>query len=105
MQSSILSVTPYLRRVHMLKCTRIVMTIGMALLFTGTLFLGGCSSSPDEEQLKALQTLKDEVAQLEKEIKDLEAKKSDLEKTVAEKNAKMAKCNADQEIVKQRLAK
>lgn len=89
----------------MLKCTRTVMTIGMTFLFAGSLFLYGCSSSPDEEQMKALQALKDETAQLEKEIKDLEAKKSDLDKVVAEKNAKLAKCNADQEIVKQRLAK
>jgi len=35
----------------------------------------------------------------------LEAKKADLEKAIAEKNAKLQKCNADQAIVKQRLAK
>jgi peptidoglycan hydrolase CwlO-like protein len=89
----------------MLKCTRTFMAIGMVFLFAGSLFLYGCSSSPDEEQLKALKALKDETAQLEKEVKDLEAKKGDLDKTIAEKNAKLAKCNADQEIVKQRLAK
>ena len=70
----------------MLKCTRTVMTIGIALLFGGSLFLYGCSSSPDEEQMKALQTLKDETAQLEKEIKQLEAKKGDLDKVIAGKN-------------------
>jgi len=89
----------------MLKCTRTVITMGMVLLCSGSLFLYGCSSSPDEEQLKALQALKDETSQLEKQVKDLEAKKSELDKTIAEKNAKLAKCNADQEIVKQRLAK
>jgi hypothetical protein len=81
------------------------MTIGMVILFVGSLVLYGCSSSPDEQQLKALQALKDESAQLDKEIKDLEGKKADLEKVIAEKNAKMQKCNADQAIVKQRLAK
>jgi|WetSurMetagenome_2_1015567.scaffolds.fasta_scaffold1345258_2 hypothetical protein len=89
----------------MLKCTRTIMTIGMVILFIGSLFLFGCSSSPDEQQLKALQALKDESAQLDKEIKDLEVKKADLEKVIAEKNAKMQKCAADQAIVKQRLAK
>ena len=89
----------------MLKCTRTVMTIGMAFLFAGSLFLYGCSSSPDEQQLKSLQTLKDETAQLEKEIKEKEVKKSDLEKVVAEKSAKVKKCAEDMAIVKQRLAK
>jgi chromosome segregation ATPase len=89
----------------MSKCTRTVMTIGMALLFSGSLFQYGCSSSPDEQQLKALQTLKDETAQLEKEIKEKEVKKGDLDKVIAEKNAKLKKCADDQAIVKQRLAK
>jgi hypothetical protein len=88
----------------MFKSNRTVITIGMALLFTGSLFYG-CSSSPDEQQLKALQTLKDESAQLEKEIKEKEVKKADLDKVVAEKNARLKKCNDDQAIVKQRLAK
>jgi outer membrane murein-binding lipoprotein Lpp len=89
----------------MLKGTRTIMTIGMTILLMGSLFLFGCSSSPDEQQLKALQSLKDEQAQLEKDVKTLEAKKADLEKAIAEKNAKLQKCNADQAIVKQRLAK
>ena len=89
----------------MLKFTRTVIISGMAVVFAGSLFLGGCSSSPDEQQMKALQTLKDETAQLEKEIKEKEVKKSDLEKVVAEKNNTLKKCAADQAIVKQRLAK
>jgi len=89
----------------MLKATRTVMAIGMTFLFAGSLFLSGCSSSPDEQQMKALQTLKDETAQLEKEIKEKEVKKSDLDKVVAEKNATLKKCADDQAIVKQRLAK
>ena len=84
---------------------RTVITIGMAILVTGSLFLYGCSSSPDEQQLKALQTLKDETAQLDKEIKEKEGKKGDLDKVIAEKNAKLKKCNDDQAVVKQRLAK
>jgi chromosome segregation ATPase len=84
---------------------RTVITIGMTFLVTGSLFLYGCSSSPDEQQLKALQTLKDETAQLDKEIKEKEGKKGDLDKVIAEKNAKLKKCNDDQAIVKQRLAK
>jgi len=67
--------------------------------------LFGCSSGPDEAQLKQLQTLKDEVAQLEKQVKEIEGKKAELDRIVAEKNAKLKKCNDDQQIVKQRLAK
>jgi outer membrane murein-binding lipoprotein Lpp len=89
----------------MLKRTRTVTSMGMAALFAGSLFLCGCSSSPDEQQMKSLQTLKDETAQLDKEIKEKEVKKSDLDKVIAEKNAKMKKCSDDQAIVKQRLAK
>jgi outer membrane murein-binding lipoprotein Lpp len=82
-----------------------VTTIGVTLLFAGSLLLAGCSSGPDEAQLKQLQSLKDEVAQLEKDVKASEAQKAELDKVIAEKNAKLKKCNDDQAIVKQRLAK
>jgi len=88
----------------MYKFNRKVTTIGVTLLFTGSLLLAGCSSGPDEAQLKQLQTLKDEVAQLEKEIKEKEGNKAELDRIIAEKNAKLKKCNDDQQIVKQRLA-
>lgn len=88
----------------MYKLNRKVTTIGVTLLFSGSLLLFGCSSGPDEAQLKQLQTLKDEVTQLEKEIKEIEGKKAELDRIIAEKNAKLQKCNADQQIVKQRLA-
>ena len=67
--------------------------------------LAGCSSGPNEDQLKQLQSLKDEVAQLEKDVKAKEAQKADLDRVIAEKTAKLKKCNDDQAIVKQRLAK
>jgi septal ring factor EnvC (AmiA/AmiB activator) len=87
------------------KFTRKVTTIGVTVLFSGSLFLFGCSSGPDDAQLKQLQDLKDETAQLEKEVKEKTTKKAELDRVVAEKNAKLKKCNDDQQIVKQRLAK
>jgi hypothetical protein len=38
-------------------------------------------------------------------VKEIEGKKAELDRIVAEKNAKLKKCNDDQQIVKQRLAK
>jgi outer membrane murein-binding lipoprotein Lpp len=79
-------------------------TIGVTLIFSASLLMFGCSSGPDEKQLASLQTLKDEVAQLEKEVKDKEAKKAELDKLIAEKTAGLKKINDDMAIVKQRLA-
>jgi septal ring factor EnvC (AmiA/AmiB activator) len=87
----------------MQKITRIVTTFGVTLLMSGSLALIGCSSSPDEEQMKQLNDLKDEVSSLQKDISAKEQQKADLEKQVAEKNAKIKKCNDDQQVVKQRL--
>jgi len=89
----------------MSKLNRMATTIGVTLLFSASLLLFGCSSGPDEKQLASLQTLKDEVAQLEKEIKDKEGKKGDLDKVIAEKTARLKQINDDTAIVKQRLAK
>jgi len=80
-------------------------TLAMALLFSSSLALFGCSSSPDEEQMKQLNDLKDEVAKLQKDISSAEEQKAALDKEVGEKNAKIKKCNDDQQVVKQRLGK
>jgi hypothetical protein len=42
---------------------------------------------------------------LQKEQADKEARKAALEKEVADKNAKLKKCNDDQVVVRQRLGK
>ncbi len=89
----------------MYRLNKKVTTIGVTLLFAGSILLAGCSSSPNEEQLKQLQSLKDEVAQLEKQVKEKTAQKADLDRVIAEKTAKLKKCNDDQAVVKQRLAK
>jgi len=49
--------------------------------------------------------LKEEVASIQKDTATKEQQKAGLEKEVAEKNAKLKKCNDDQQVVKQRLAK
>ena len=89
----------------MSKSNRTVGAFALALLFAGSVAFVGCSSSPDEAQLKQLNDLKDEVASLQKDISASDQQKSALESTIAEKNAKLKKCNDDQAIVRQRLAK
>jgi len=87
------------------KLNRTVTAFALALLFSSSFALVGCSSSPDEAQMKQLNDLGGEVASLQKEVTAKEQEKGALEREIAEKNAKLKKCNDDQAIVKQRLAK
>ncbi len=77
----------------------------MALLFSGSLLLTSCSSGPDEAQMTQLNNLKDEYAALQKEQSAKEQQKATLDREVADKNAKLKKCNDDQVVVRQRLGK
>jgi uncharacterized protein (DUF3084 family) len=83
---------------------RKVTSLGVTLLFASSLALVGCTSRPDEAEMKQLNDLKDEVASLQKEIAAKEQQKAALDKEVAEKNLKLKKCADDQAVVKQRLA-
>jgi septal ring factor EnvC (AmiA/AmiB activator) len=89
----------------MQKLNRTVTAQALAILFAGSFVLFGCSSSPDDAQLKQLNDLKEEVSALQKDVAAKEDQKGALDKQIAEKNAKLKKCNDDQAIVKQRLAK
>jgi septal ring factor EnvC (AmiA/AmiB activator) len=89
----------------MFTITRKVTIVAVALLFLGSMALVGCSSKPDDAQMKQLNDLKDEVAALQKEVAAKEQEKAALQKELAEKNAKVAKVKQDQQIVKQRLGK
>ena len=84
---------------------RMVTVVLVAFLLSGSLVLFGCSSSPDEAQMKQLNDMKDEVASLQKDLAAKQQQKDALDKEIAEKNAKLKKCNDDQQVVKQRLAK
>ena len=82
-----------------------ITTLVFALLVASSMFFAGCSSKPDAEQMRQLNTLKEEYAALQREVTSKEQEKSSLEREIAEKNAKLKKCNDDQLVVKQRLAK
>ncbi len=84
---------------------RMVTISSVTLLLSGSLLLAGCSSKPSEAEMKQLNDLKEEVAQLQKEISAKEQQKAALEKEVAELSAKVKKVTEDQAVVKQRLAK
>lgn len=88
----------------MQKLNRMVTALGMALLFTGSVVLIGCSSKPSEEELKQLADLKSEVSSLKQTISSKEAEKANLEKMIADLNAKVKKVQDDMGVVKQRLA-
>jgi uncharacterized protein YlxW (UPF0749 family) len=84
---------------------RKVSILAATLLFSSSMLLVSCSSSPDEAQMKQLNDLKDEYAALQKEQTAKEQEKATLDREVAEKNAKLKKCNDDQQVVRQRLGK
>jgi septal ring factor EnvC (AmiA/AmiB activator) len=88
----------------MQKLSRMVTALGMALLFTGSVVLIGCSSKPSEEELKQLADLKSEVSSLKQTITSKESEKASLEKQIADLNAKVKKVQDDMGVVKQRLA-
>jgi outer membrane murein-binding lipoprotein Lpp len=77
----------------------------MVILLPAVMLVSGCSSSPSEEEMKQLNDLKEEYAQLQKKVSMLSSEKEALEKEVADKNAKLKKCNDDQQVVRQRLGK
>jgi septal ring factor EnvC (AmiA/AmiB activator) len=77
--------------------------LGTILAFSAVVMLTGCSSSPDEEEMKQLDDLKAEVASLQRDISTKEQQRGTLDREVAEKNARIQKCNDDQQTVRQRL--
>ncbi len=79
--------------------------LGVILAVSAMVTLAGCSSSPDEEQVKQLDDLKAEVASLQRDISAKEQQRGTLDREVAEKNARVAKCNDDQQTVRQRLGR
>jgi outer membrane murein-binding lipoprotein Lpp len=62
------------------KLTRTVARFGVAILFAGSLALVGCTSHPDEAELKQLNDLKAEVASLQKDIAAKDQQKAALTK-------------------------
>lgn len=78
---------------------------GLVLVCSGMVLAAGCSSRPDEDQMKQLDNLRQEVASLQRDISSKEQQRGTLDREVADKNAKIQKCNSDQQTVQQRLAK
>jgi outer membrane murein-binding lipoprotein Lpp len=74
-------------------------------LISGGLFVGGCSSSPSDEELAQLDALRREVASLQGKVDEARRDKAGMEKQIAEKNGKIQQCQADQEAVKKGLGK
>jgi len=79
--------------------------LGLLLAFPALVAFAGCSSSPNEEEMKQLDDLKSEVASLQRDISNKEQQRGTLDREVADKNARVKKCNDDQQTVRQRLGK
>jgi septal ring factor EnvC (AmiA/AmiB activator) len=77
-------------------------TLAVSIL-AGSLMLASCSSAPSEEEMMQLNTLKQQVADLEKQIAEKKSEKATIEKQIAEKNGKLQQCQSDQEAVKKGL--
>ncbi len=78
---------------------------GFALLCAGMMLLAGCSSRPDEEQMRQLNSLRDEVAALQRDVSAKEQDLGNLQKQIADKDSRMKKCQDDQQVVRQRLGR
>jgi outer membrane murein-binding lipoprotein Lpp len=72
-------------------------------LIAGGMLISSCSSSPSEEELQQLNSLKAQVSALENQIKEKKSEKASIEKQVAEKNGRLQQCQSDQEAVKKGL--
>ncbi|MDD8018988.1 MAG: hypothetical protein PHP42_11485 [Bacteroidota bacterium] len=70
-----------------------------------SLFLISCSSGPKVEEVRQLQSIKDETTQLQKEVAIKKGQKSDLQNQVPQKEAKLAQATKDEEATKERLQK
>ena len=75
----------------------------IAALVAGSIFLGGCTRHPSEEEMRQLNDLKAEVASLEKQVGEREGAKASLQKQIAAKEDRMKWCAGEQDAVKQRL--
>ena len=55
--------------------------------------------------MRQLTTLQDEVASLQKDAATKDQQRATLEREVAEKQARLKKCQDDQQVVRQRLGR
>ena len=82
-----------------------IKSLGVLFTLSAMLTVAGCSSSPNEEEMKQLDDLKAEVASLQRDISTKEQQRGTLDREVADKNARVQKCNDDQQTVRQRLGR
>jgi septal ring factor EnvC (AmiA/AmiB activator) len=79
--------------------------IAVVLLVFGALIISSCSSSPSDEDKKALADLKAQVASLEGQVTAMQRDNAGLQKQIADKNAKLQQCQSDQDAVKKGMGK
>lgn len=82
---------------------KVTLPLIIAALMAGSVFLGGCTRHPSEEEMRQLNDLKAEVASLEKQVGMRQSATADLQKQIAEKEDRMKWCAGEQDAVKARL--
>jgi outer membrane murein-binding lipoprotein Lpp len=82
---------------------KVTLPLIIAAFMAGSVFLGGCTRHPSEEEMRQLNDLKAEVASLEKQVGEREGAKADLQKQIAAKEDRMKWCASEQDAVKARL--
>ncbi|MDE3058240.1 MAG: hypothetical protein KGJ59_09825 [Bacteroidota bacterium] len=81
-----------------------ILKAGIAVVvLASAMTVAGCSSSPSDGELAQLESLKSEVASLEKAVDAKKAEKADLEKQIAAKQAELAQAQKDQDATRERL--
>jgi septal ring factor EnvC (AmiA/AmiB activator) len=76
-----------------------------AVVVATAFFVSACTSKVTEEQLKKLESLKQQQSELNTKIKNKKSEISDLEKELAAHQAKLKKCQSETEFVNEKLAK
>lgn len=74
-------------------------------LIAGALALTGCSNNASEEEMAQLKSLQSEISSLEQQVNARQQEKDGLQKQIADRDAKLKQCQADQDEAKRVLGK
>ena len=85
---------------HTLKTATVLTAIAVLLVMFA---LTGCSNTPNEEELKALEEAKAAALAAEDAQAKCESEKSDLESTLADKKQTLNEMQEEKEVVTERL--
>lgn len=74
-------------------------------IFAGALVFAGCSNDASDEEMAQLSKLRSEISSLEQQVSQKQQEKSGLQQQIADRDAKLKQCQADQDEAKRVLGK